>query len=193
MIFKLTNLMGTKRDPRRKRRSALTRRPVRIGIIKLSPRRTIIIDEHGYRINKGVIDTYLDNHILAVTSHNIRDFNDLRARTDAEASAAATIVEVLEEANERYSYSNDPVVVAKAADEIAEVVDREILEEILANSAALAGPQEVSQPEPITVIHDEVIVLDTVGGTDEVFAEPAKQEKPKRKTRAKRKTRKVKG
>ena len=87
-IFKLTNLIGSRKDPRKKRRTKLTQRPVRIGRIKMGAQKTILLTEDMYKLYKTVIDIYLDEGVLEITA-NQTVFKELREETDRQAAEYA--------------------------------------------------------------------------------------------------------
>lgn len=66
MQFKVQNLMGTKHDPRNKRRSAVQTLQMRFGGILLTNGRTIVIDEGIYRNNFHQIEHYVKHGMLWV-------------------------------------------------------------------------------------------------------------------------------
>ena len=142
MFFKLTNMLNTRFDPRRKRTSRLTRRPVRLGQIKVSPCRTLIIDENTYAMHKRVIDAYMDEGVLSITSDNKKEFQSLRLNSDyALCKEAAVIVQPVEEAVE-IVYA-EPV--EKFEDLFPEYTQEAALEVIEAPTFVYVEP-EVEQP-----------------------------------------------
>ena len=62
--YKLVNLTGTKKDPRRKRRCKLTQSPLRLGRKLVAPGTSVKITEDQYRQHKKIIDAYLLNKVF---------------------------------------------------------------------------------------------------------------------------------
>ena len=168
-VFKLTNLMGTRRDPRRKRRSKLTRRPVRIGQIKLGPKRTIILDEKAYLKNKNVIDIYISEGILDVTSRNRSEFFELQKRTTEDRKKESLLISEAKEAVaeikpqphvvEEMMKAEDEAFLAQVEAAVKEVKSNpettivEAFEKAAVEiEAAPAVTQSVQEPQPDTIV-----------------------------------------
>ena len=68
MAVKLKNLVGTKKDPRRFRRTKLSMRDVRIGRRLIPPGKSAVVDEQTYELYYTQIKTFLDTGILEASA-----------------------------------------------------------------------------------------------------------------------------
>ena len=67
MAVKVTNLSGTRKDPRRKRRGKLTMSPVRLGKRLLAPGTSVVVSADILATYGKVIKEYMDQEVLTVT------------------------------------------------------------------------------------------------------------------------------
>tara|TARA_Y100000310_G_scaffold315248_1_gene365568 strand:- start:100 stop:660 length:561 start_codon:yes stop_codon:yes gene_type:complete len=88
MAVRLQNLVGTKKDPRRSRRTKLSMRDVRIGKRLIPPGKTALVDGPTYELYYTQIKTFLDAGILEVTASTAEELETFLNTTPPPAPVA---------------------------------------------------------------------------------------------------------